>query len=167
MGYAPDQRKIESQILTQAGWLTGTFHILRHAKFVDQLNTQNEFFKLTDVSFVGKQQTLPFFALQREATTIIIPPSTENDLILDKIEEQEAKHVFCIFDGGVISGTLLIRKGVRISDFLVKQRGFVLLRRCNLRLGSLHDEFFVDENHPSIIVNSTKVLGVTEDEPFS
>lgn len=147
--------------------MNGTFHVLRHAKFVEQLNAPNEFIKITDVSFVGKQREIPFFALQRDATTLIVPPATENDLILDKVEEQEAKHVFCVFVGGVISGTLLIRKGVRVSDFLVKQTGFVLLRRCKLRLGDLHDEFFVEEEHPSIIVNSSNIIGVSEDEPFS
>ncbi len=167
MSYSPDQRTIVSQILTTAGWVDGTFHILRHAKFVAQLNKEDEFLKITDVSFVGKKQKMPFFALQKDAAVLIVPPPTESDLILDTTEEKEAKHVFCVFEGGVISGTLMIRKGVRISDFLIKQKGFVLLKRCNLRLGDLHEEFFVDEDHPSIIVNSSKILGVTEDEPFS
>lgn len=146
--------------------MTATFHVLRQAKFVDQLNTPHAFFKLTDLSFVGKDREISFFALQREATTLIVPPTTENDLILDRVDEHDAHSVFCIFDGGVVSGKLLIRKGVRVSDFLIKQEGFVLLRRCKLRLGSLHEEFFVEEEHPSVIVNASKIIGFTEEDPF-
>ena len=166
MAYQPDQRKISSQVLTTAGWLKGTFHILRSAKFVDQLNVPNEFFKLTDVSFIGKEQAIPFFAVQREAVTIVIPPSNERDLILEGIEELVPHNVFMLFDSGYVEGRLMIRKGVRVSDYLVKKSGFVLLRRCTLYLGSLQDEFFAQEQHPSIVVNASKIVGVSETAPF-
>lgn len=166
MAYQPDQRKISSQVLTSAGWLKGTFHILRSAKFVDQLNVANEFFRMTDVSFIGKEQAIPFFALQRDAVTLVVPPSNERDLILEGVEELVPHSVFMLFNSGYVQGRLMIRKGVRVSDYLVKQRAFVLLRRCTLYLGSLEDEFFVEEQHPSIVVNASKIVGVSETTPF-
>jgi hypothetical protein len=154
MAYQPDQRKITSQVLTTAGWLKGTFHVLRSAKFVEQLNVTNEFFRLTDVSFIGREQIIEFFAVQRAAVTLIVPPSTERDLIIEGIEELVPHHVFMLFDQGYVEGRMMIRKGVRISDFLVRQSG------------SLRDGFFVEEQHPSIVVNASKIVGVSETSPF-
>ncbi len=166
MAYQPDQRKITSQVLTTAGWLTGTFHVLRSAKFVEQLNVTNEFFRMTDVSFIGRDQVIEFFAVQRGSVTLIVPPTNERDLIIEGIEELVPHQVFMMFDQGYVEGRMMIRKGVRISDFLVRQSGFILLRRCTLYLGSLRDGFFVEEQHPSIIVNASMIVGVSETSPF-
>ena len=164
--YQPDQRTLTCQIHTAAGWLTGTFHFMRSARFVDQLNVKNEFFRLTDVSFIGKEQSIPFFALQRDAPTLIIPPGKEGDLVVERHEEKKPIKVHALFEGGVVTGSLVIRANIRVSDYLVKQDGYILLRRCKLRLGDLQSEFFVEEEHPSVIINASKILGVSEDEPF-
>ncbi len=167
MGQRDAQRRIPCQVLTPAGWIIGTFHIMKTAKFVDQLNFASEFFRLTDVSFIGKEKKIPFFALQRVAATLVVPPPTEGDLIVERHEEKKAVRVHCIFDSGVVSGDLVIRENIRISDYLVKQDGYILLRRCKLRLGNLQDEFFVEEKHPSVIVYAPNILGFSEDEPFA
>ena len=134
--------------------------------FVDQLDSASEFFRLTDVSFIGKERTMPFFALQKAATTIVIPPGKEGNLVRQVHEDQKAHRVHCIFDRGVVSGDLVIRSNIRVSDYLVKQQGFILLRRCRLRLGDLQDEFFMEETHPSIMVNAPRVFGFSEEDPF-
>jgi len=167
MAYSPDQRQVTCQILTRAGWMSGTYHMLRVGKFLEQLNVPGEFHKITDATFAGKNTLLPFFALQREAITMVIPPPNESDLVIEGTEELTAHKVFVLFEQGFVEGTMMIRKNVRISDYLVKQAGFVLLRRCTLKLGSLQDEFFAEEKHPAIAINAKQIVGVSDTSPFT
>lgn len=166
MSYKPDQRHVPCQIMLSAGWVEGTFHVPRISKFVDQLNAQAEFLRVTDLSFVGKTSTVPFMSLQKNKTILIVPPPQEKDLS-NEPEDLIFRRIFVLFEGGVLAGTLRIRHGVRTSDYFAKQQGFIPLRHCILRLGDLNEEFFVEERHPAVVINASEIIGVSEHDPFS
>jgi hypothetical protein len=163
--YQPNQRQVSAQMYTTAGWLEGTFHFPKMSKLLEALNKEPEFYRLTDVSFLARQdRLLEFFALQRRATVLVVPPEGESDLWLQK-EQTRPTRVYCLFDGGYVEGRLRLRKGVRVSDYLPKQDGFVLLQNCKLRLGDLTTEFFVEEEHDAVFVNAGRVVGFSEEAP--
>lgn len=127
--YQPNQRTITAQIYTTAGWLEGTFHFPKMSKLLEALTSQSEFYRLTDVTFLSQKKTIEFFALQRRSTVLVVPPEGEKGLRVDR-EETRPIRVYCLFDGGFVEGRLRLRKGVRVSDYLPREDGFVLLQDC-------------------------------------
>ncbi len=163
--YQPHQRQLEAQIYTTAGWLSGTFHFPKMSKLLEALNKEPEFYRLTDVRFLAKKDLLlEFFALQRRSTVLVVPPEGESGLYL-KQEETRPIRVYCLFDGGFVEGRLRLRKGVRVSDYLPKHDGFVLLQNCKLKLGDITGDFFVEEEHEAVFVNAGRIVGVSEEAP--
>jgi hypothetical protein len=163
--YQPHQRQVTAQIYSTAGWLEGTFHLPKMSKLLEGLNKEPEFYRLTDVNFLARKGLqLEFFALQRRSTVLIVPPDGESDLRLQK-EETRPIRVYCLFEGGYVEGRMRLRKGVRVSDYLPKQDGFVLLENCKLRLGDITTDFFVEEEHDAVLINAGRVVGFSEESP--
>lgn len=165
MSYRPDQRQVPSQIMTKAGWLRATLHVPRASKLLLHLNAQPGFVRLTNVSFMGRQQEIPFMSIQR-SSAILMVPSEEGEGLASEDTQLPEQRVFVLLEGGVLSGALRLRQGVRTSDFFAKQQGFVLLRDCQLQLGELNQEFFVEESHPAVLVNASQIIAVSESDPF-
>lgn len=163
--YQPHQRQIDAQIYTTAGWMEGTFHFPKKSQLLEALNSQAEFYRLTDIRFLANKRELEFFALQRRSTVLVVPPPDETDLRMVKDEVWPIR-VYCLFDGGYVEGRVRLRKGVRVSDYLPKQDGFVLLEKCKLRLGDTTTEFFVEEEHEAVFVNAGRIVGISEESPF-
>lgn len=163
--YQPHQRQIPAQIYTTAGWMKGTFHFPKMSKLLEALGTQSEFYRLTDVTFLATKVDLEFFALQRRSTVLVVPPAGEGNLRMDN-EETRPIRVYCLFEGGYVEGRLRLRKGVRVSDYLPREDGFVLLQNCKLRLGDTTTQFFVEEEHDAVLVNAARIVGVSEESPF-
>lgn len=163
--YQPHQRQIAAQIFTTAGWMEGTFHFPKMSQLLEALNSQSEFYRLTDATFLANKRNLEFFALQRRSTVLVVPPEGERNLRMEN-EETRPIRVYCLFDGGYVEGRLRLRKGVRVSDYLPREDGFVLLQNCKLRLGDTTTEFFVEEEHDAVFVNAGRIVGVSEESPF-
>jgi hypothetical protein len=164
MTYRPEQRSVHCQVMTTTGWLQGTFHVPKNAIFLDQLNLQRTFFRITDVSFPGKEYQMSFFALRRQSVTLIVPPLYAKDVVRVEGEDLRVNRVTCIFEGGVITGNLWMKPNLRVSDFFAKQTGYFVLHRTRLLLGDFRDDFFVEEEHPVAVVNANGIIGVTEAE---
>ena len=159
----PAQRDVTARMFTTAGWINGIFMIPKLRTFVEFLNNQqHDFFKLKDVSLPGLDKVIPFFALQR-STLIFLIPEFESDLFTPPAGgERVTRDVSCALSTGVISGSLDILAGVRVSDFLMSKANFFFpLTKCTtfLRAGGQAD---VTRDIPVVIVNAPQVLGVAE-----
>jgi hypothetical protein len=157
---APAQRELAASMFTVAGWITGSFLIPKLRHFSDFLNQPQEFFKLKAVRLPGLEKELPFFVLQRNSIIFVVP-ADDDDLVPAVGGEKLEREVSCAFANGVVSGTLDVLKGVRVSDFLMSRAGLFVLRNCStfIRTGATPE---VRHNIPYVIVNSERVIGVSE-----
>jgi hypothetical protein len=131
--YRPPQRHVPARILTPAGWINGTFHLAKLHSFVDFLNASTPFFTLTDVVLPGTKQPAPFIGLRRNAARLILPLIDEASLLLVPTQGETDEYVVhCLLEAGFLSGSLSVKKRLRVSDFLALQSGFMLLRDCAL-----------------------------------
>ena len=161
--YKPDQRQVPVQLLTRAGWISGTFHPPAKSALVEFLNRPGEFLRMTDVSVQGRVGNMPFLAMHRESMMLIVPPATEKDLELGQTGAQlEERSLTCLLETGVLDGRVRVHPGQRVSDFFAKREGFVLVQKARLLLRSSSGEPTPLVKEPALIVNTDWVLGVAD-----
>ena len=157
--YKPNQRRVKVDILATAGWVTGTMHVPIKTCLAAALNRKGQFVSLTDVVTDRCAPRLPFLAVRREAIMAVIPQADELDRVA--VVQPGSFHgavVRCYFAEAVAEGHTQILDGLRVSDFLETNPGFITLSDCDLttqdgdrRAGATH-----------VIVNTAHVLAVTE-----
>jgi hypothetical protein len=159
-GYTPPaQREVPAEIFTTAGWIKGSFMLPALRIFTEFANQTHDFFKLKGVLLPGLEQTIPFFALQRDSIIfMIVEPG---DGMLAALAGRRQTDISCAFNGGVISGNIDLPQGVRLSDFLLQKAHFFYLTNSTayLRSGSQSD---VRRSIPLALVNSRRVVGISE-----
>lgn len=131
MTYRPPQRSITAWILTASRWIRGTFHLPRLHSFLEYLGREAAFLRLTGVKLDGNGSEAPFFALRRSSATIIAPECSEEDLKLELPPGAMPHPVDCLLETGMVSGLLALLPNVRVSDYLMHQEGFVVLRAAS------------------------------------
>jgi hypothetical protein len=152
------RRGVVSTILSDFGWIDGTFVIPKLNSFVDYLNSSQRYVKLTDVTMPGLEPRLPFFALAQDAYTLILPDANDEHLASAIPHVQSRTHsISCVFASGWISGKLDTIPSARVSDFLGQGREFFLLRDCAIQVRGQAPRLA-----PIVIVNSARILGVSE-----
>ncbi len=161
LAYRPPQRSISAWILTASRWIRGTFHLPRLHSFLDYLGREAAFFRLTDVELDGDGPQAPFFALRRNSAVIIAPECPEEDLKLEAPPGAMPHPVDCLLETGMVSGLLALLPNVRVSDYLMHQEGFVVLRAASFPPGGLSPP-----GPTSILfVNARALVGVRERNP--
>ena len=151
--YRPPQRTIPARILTPAGWINGTFHLAKLHSFADYLNANTAFFTLTDVVLPAVKKPAKFIGLRRSAARLVLPLCDERQLLLaPPAPDIGDERVYCLLEAGFLTGTLGLKKRLRVSDHLAHQSGFMMLRDCALG----------DAGTPSPVafVNSQAVVGM-------
>lgn len=148
------QKKIPSRIYTPSGFILGTFHVSERQSLVSHLES-NDFFTLTDVTLPRQSRPLPFLALQRSATLLVVPSGAEP---VTGIEGGVVHQVSCLLSGGVVMGALRLPDKERVSDHLMGTKGFVVLRDCTIGV----DESGRVEATQVALVNARAVVGVAE-----
>jgi hypothetical protein len=160
-GYKPEQREVPLRAVTTAGVVEGTLRVAKSHILLDAVNHGHEFMSLTDVHVRDAPQRIPFFALRRSETLLLVPTSAAEDP--DDVAARRGSlvdhDVMCLLPTGSISGKLSILKDARVSDFLANQRAFFVLRECRAWLSATG---FLDERPPVLLVNAARVVGVTE-----
>jgi hypothetical protein len=152
------RRGVASVILSDFGWIEGTFVIPKLNSFVDYLNNAQRYVKLTDVTMPGLEPRLPFFALAQDAYTLILPDANDDHLRSANPQAQSRTHsISCVFAAGWVSGSLDTIPSARVSDFLGQGREFFLLRDC-----AIYVRGQASRRAPIVIVNSARILGVSE-----
>jgi hypothetical protein len=161
--YRPEQQSIPARIFTTAGWIAGHIRAPQRHRWLDYINNCGHWLKMTDVGLPTQQDPVSFFALSRASAVLIEPTGKVDrkgvaDVPVDAIE----RHVNCLLDVGVISGTLSLRPNIRVSDHLSQKTDFMLLTACSLRLFGRFGEANLEMTMATCFVNATRVIGVSE-----
>jgi len=166
----PAQRQVPCRIFTPAGFLKGTLHAPEEQTLIDFLNGSGHFLTLTQVTLPGQSKPVPFFALARSAAMIVLPASDE--LVVDEERASirtELHQISCLFQGGLLMGTLALPEEVRVSDELMAARGFLLMNHCTLGVdGGGSGTASEAGGGPSmeaanfVIVHAAHIIGVAE-----
>lgn len=159
--YRPPQRSINAQILAASRWIRGTFHLPKLHSFLDYLGKDASFFRLTGVTLDPEGPEAPFFALRRSSAAVIAPECREEELKLEVVPGSMPHPVDCLLETGMVSGLLALLPNVRVSDYLMHQEGFVVLRAATFPPGSLPPSGPVDV----LFVNARALVGVRERNP--
>lgn len=160
--YRPPQRIIDCTILTTSGFITANLHILDKGLVVEQLDAVDEFYKLTNASLVGIETTVEFFALQRDAVIFWVPKGEPDEMLQHPITPPQQDRVHVLFPGGLMSGDLVWRKDVRLSDYVTKQDGYILLRDATIKMNNLG----ADRQVPAVVLNVNHIVGISTASPL-
>ena len=163
-------RRVEAEVYTQLGWVSGVLHVIEGAMFFDALNRRSKsgaFLKLTSAKLPERPDPLPFFGIRREAALLIVPKAGEE--LLDEYrgaaQGTQSYRIQCYLEKGVVRGTLDLASGARVSDFLRNPPEFFVLRNCR---GSFWPEQSADGTpniKPVLAVNIQAVIGVDDAPP--
>ena len=162
--YNAQLRRVNVQLYTRVGWVTGTMRAPVKSRLIEHLNHSREFLSLTDVRFETQPDPIPFFAVQREAIILLVPPPNEM-IAAPMIEEMEVHPLSCMLELGTLYGEFKTLKSVRVSDFISATKGFFHLENCDLVLGDRFGHHINEAHRPHVLVNIKHVIGVTEDSP--
>ena len=157
----PSNQETGARLYTTAGWIDGSFLVPPKRSLTDFANQNHDFFKLKSVHLPGLSDEIPFFALQRHSVVLMIPQNPQEGVDSSLAGMKEHKDVSCAFDNGVVSGSLTVGTGIRMSDFMLKKQMFFYLKDCTLflRTGGKAE---VTKDIPLIIINREKIIGVSE-----
>ena len=147
------------RLFTPTGWVIGTMHVPVGVGLLPFLNGDESFFRMTNVSLPEQPQTIPFLALQRKAVLIVVP-GEKTLLGLDEDAQGERHEVACLFNGGVVMGTLPLPKGVRVSDELMQSQRFFAIEDCTLGIDASPEP--VMEAEELVFVHAAEMFGVAE-----
>lgn len=123
------------------------------------LNGGEAFFRMTNVSLPEQPRTIPFLALQRKAVLVVVP-GEEAALGLIEDGDRERHEVACLFDGGLVIGTLPLPKGVRVSDELMQSQEFFAIEDCTVGIDAAPEP--VLEAEELVFVHAAEMFGVAE-----
>ncbi len=158
MAYHPPQRAIGAHVLSLSRWIRGTFHLPKLRGFEEHLARGRTFFSLTNVS-LGPGASLDFLALRASTAHVVVPDASERDLRLAAAAGGVPRDVTCYLEHLAVHGAVELLPGVRTSDFLAHQQGFIPLRGCRL-VPPLQGRV---EPLPVVFVNAQSIVAVAED----
>jgi hypothetical protein len=130
---------------------------------LDFLNTSGRFLKLTSVRRPGREDQLPFFALQEESALLIIPQDRHRVGADSLPATTTPLQVSCVLEQGMLEGRIEFLRNLRLSDFLRQHEGFLLLRDAKWKPepdGKPKDT--AGRPYPTVLVNSLRVTGIEE-----
>jgi hypothetical protein len=158
MAYRPPQRAVAAFILSLDHWIRATFHLPKLHAFEEHLARGRSFFALTNVS-LGRGTVLEFLALRVSAAHLVVPEVAERELRVPPAGGTRPRDVSCYLEHVAVHGTLELLPGVRTSDFLAHQEGFITLRACRI-VPPLAGR---PEPLPVVFVNAVAILAVAEE----
>lgn len=158
MAYHPPQRAVGAFILSLSRWIRATFHLPKLHAFEEHLARGRAFFSLTNVS-LGVGPPLEFLALRASAAHLVVPERADRELSLAPAPDVRPRDVSCYLEHVAVHGTLELLPGIRTSDFLAHQDGFILLRTCTI-VPPLQGR---PEPHPVVFVNARAIVAVADE----
>ena len=147
------------RLFTPTGWVIGTMHVPDGVGLLPFLNSGESFFRMTNVSLPEQPRTIPFLALQRKAVLVVVP-GEDAALGLVEGDGRECHEVACLFDGGLVMGTLRLPKGVRVSDELMQSQEFFAVEACTLGIDAAPEPAM--EAEELVFVHAAEMFGVAE-----
>ncbi len=147
------------RLFTPTGWVIGTLHVPDGLGLLPFLNGEEAFFRMTNVSLPEQPRTIPFLALQRKAVLIVVPG--EDALLgLHEDDGRDRHEVACLFDGGMVMGTLPLPRGVRVSDELMQSEEFFAIEDCTLAIDASPEPLM--EAEELVLVHGAEMFGLAE-----
>jgi hypothetical protein len=155
-------RLVPARILTEGGWLVGKMHVAAEWRLINFINNAPEFFSIADTVIEGRPRVFPLFTLQRAAIQFIVVESDPDKEIDHNARNQIEHPIACLLRNGVLLGRLNVPRGVRLSDFLSRQKGFLLLKEVHFHLQNPWEKRVIDHREPFVLLNSDAVVGISE-----
>lgn len=147
------------RLFTPTGWVIGTLHVPTGMGLLPFLNGNEAFFRMTNVSLPEQPRTIPFLALQRKAVFIVVPG--EDALLgLHEDDHRERHEIACLFDGGLVMGTLPLPKGQRVSDELMQSKEFFAIEDCTVGIDASPEPTM--EAEELVFVHAAEAFGIAE-----
>ena len=160
MAYLAESVQRKLAILSGGGWITGTLRVAKMPVLIDAIEGIGEFLRLSEVRLPNTPAPIPFFALHRSSVMYIVPLDDPQRAETTPFTKPTLIHeVSCLFDQGVLSGTLEILTGMRVSDYLVQRAGFMPVRGCTWHGAAATG---APATFPLALVNRQRVVGVSE-----
>jgi hypothetical protein len=161
----PSLRKVTANVLTDLGWLHGTFNVPPHQSLVDFLAPGAQVIKCTRVQLPQATEAIPFVALRREAVTLIEPTLTDEMVETPgSIGRTSSRDVTCLLRGGRLRGSLEVLVNVRVSDFLRQQANLIVMRHCIFAPYHEAEDSLKARRLGTVVVNLSAAVGVAEQE---
>lgn len=155
-------RLVPARVLTQAGWLVGKMHVAAEWRLINFINNVPEFFSIEDVVIEGRPRVFSLFTLQRSAIQFIVVESDPDKEIDGNLRNQIEHPIGCLLRNGVLLGVLSVPRGVRLSDFLSRQKGFLLVKDVHFHLQNPWEKRVIDHREPFVLLNPEAVVGISE-----
>jgi hypothetical protein len=160
--HAPKLRKVVAQILTDGGWVHGTFQVPERQSLMDFFASGPPLLKTTRVRFPGEAELVPFIAFRRDAIHLI-DAGTDEAIEAPGSGGHTTPHPVEVFLlAGLLRGTLQVLVNVRLSDFLRQQTGLLVLRDCSLAPYGEPSASPKVRKMRVVLLNTAKVLGIGE-----
>ena len=159
---APRLRKVVANILTDGGWVHGTFQVPERQSLMDYFAGGVQLVKTTRVRFPGEREVFPFIAIRRDAIHLI-EAASDDAIEAPGVGGHTTPHRVSVFLlSGLLHGNLEVLVNVRLSDYLRQQTGLLVLRDCQLV------SYGEPEGSPQArkmrvaLLNMSRVIGVGE-----
>ncbi|MEZ4288720.1 MAG: hypothetical protein R3A47_11410 [Polyangiales bacterium] len=147
-----------ARILTPAGWAVATMHVPERESLVDFLNSDDSFFRLTNVSLPNQHEKIDFVAMHRRGVLLVVPGS--DHLIEGQPDADDVDHVVtCLFDGGMVMGSFALPPGKRVSDVLMHQEPFFALYQCTIAMDANDNDVDVEQ---VLLVHTNQMYAIAE-----
>ncbi len=147
------------RLFTPTGWVIGTLHVPERTGLLAFLNGDEPFFRMTNVSLPEQPRSIPFLALQRKAVLLVIPDPSA--LLGPRAQGRQTRHeVACLFNGGLVMGSLRLPRGMRVSDELMELEEFFAIEDCTLGFDAAPEALM--EAEELVLVHAAEMFGVAE-----
>ncbi len=157
-----DIRLVPARIFTQAGWIVGKMHVAAEWRMINFINNVPDFFSLADVILEGRPKVLSLFTMQRSAILFIVV-ETEVEKELGAGGRNLIEHpISCLLANGVLHGIISAPQGIRLSDYLSRQDGFIQVKDVRFQIRNPWEKRMIDHEEPLVLLNPDSVVGVSE-----
>ncbi|MEW5850068.1 MAG: hypothetical protein AB2A00_14865 [Myxococcota bacterium] len=118
-------QQLSLRVATTAGWVHGTLRVPGKAGLVEFLNGEDAFLRLTDVTFPGRTDVLPFVALRRDAVRLVLPENATDVTPVNETVEMAWHEIWLWMAGRTVRGRVRVPRHTRVSDQAMHWKSFV------------------------------------------
>ncbi len=162
----PRQRRVTAEFLIPAGWVSGTLMVPESQSLADFLGVAGPFLKLADARLPWSDKLVGFFALQRSSVGLIAPLGGGGEHVetAGGAGITSPWSIACVFDQGMLHGRLDFLVNLRLSDYLLQQTGFLIVRTAVWEPLGPQAAGKAGQRWPVALINPLRVLGLVEGE---
>jgi hypothetical protein len=156
---AQQSRDLSVELYTEGGWISGTLVVPKIQSLLAFVNRPEPFLKLSRVKIGSSGETLGFLSLQKGRVLLLVPIDAEERELQEFQVGTESHAIVALIGGGVVRGQVETPAKMRLSDYLMKNQGFMPLRGCSASLRTSGD---TRTELPRALLNGAAVIGISE-----